>query len=67
MTNLKSFCDRVTHTVDEGKAVDVVYLDFRKPFDAVSCGILLEKLQPVAWEGTLLGKELAGGPDPEDG
>ena len=33
LTNLVSFCDRVAYLVDEGKAVDVVYLDFSKAFD----------------------------------
>ncbi|MCQ4179620.1 hypothetical protein FK518_29190, partial [Klebsiella pneumoniae] len=35
LTHLTSFSDKVTSPVDEGKAVDVVFLDFSKAFDTV--------------------------------
>jgi len=41
---LINFYDEVTGLVDERRAVDVVYLNCRKAFDAVSCKILTEKL-----------------------
>ena len=44
MTNLISFYNQMTGLVNEGKAVDVVYLDFSKAFDTVSHSILLGKL-----------------------
>ncbi|XP_074995231.1 mitotic-spindle organizing protein 1 isoform X1 [Calonectris borealis] len=44
LTNLISFYEQVTRLVDEGKAVDVVCLDFSKAFDTVSPCIPLEKL-----------------------
>jgi len=33
----------MTRLVDDGNAVDVVYLDFRRAFDTVPHSILLEK------------------------
>jgi len=44
LTNQISFYDQVTYLLEEGNAVDAVYPDFSKAFDAVSHSILLEKL-----------------------
>ncbi|PKU35907.1 rna-directed dna polymerase from mobile element jockey-like [Limosa lapponica baueri] len=54
LTNLISFYDKVTRLVDEGKAVDVAYLDFSKAFDTVSHNILLEKLAAHGLDGNTL-------------
>ena len=54
LTNLISFCDKVTCLVDEGKAADVVYLDFSKAFDAVPHNILIEKLAAHGLDGRML-------------
>ncbi|PKU39729.1 rna-directed dna polymerase from mobile element jockey-like [Limosa lapponica baueri] len=54
LTNLISFCDKVTHLVHEVKAVDVVYVDFSKAFGSVSHSVLLEKVAARGSDGHML-------------
>ena len=55
LANQISFCDRVTHLVDEGNVVDVIYLDFSKAFDTLFHSILLEKLAAHSLDKCTLG------------
>ncbi|CAM4576024.1 unnamed protein product [Caretta caretta] len=45
LTNLIAFYDEITGSVDEGKAVDVLFLDFSRAFDTVSHSIFASKLK----------------------
>lgn len=53
LTNLIEFFEEVTKMIDEGKAVDVVYMDFSKAFDKVPHGRLVQKVKLHGIRGEL--------------
>ena len=55
LTNLLEYLETLTRLVDEGHAVDVLYLDFRKAFDVVPKERLLAKMDSMGVRGNVLG------------
>jgi Reverse transcriptase (RNA-dependent DNA polymerase) len=53
-SNLLEFMEVVTKSADEGKAVDIVYLDFAKAFDKVPVQRLIKKLSAIGLRGHVL-------------
>lgn len=54
LTNLLQFLEYVTNAINDGKPVDVIYLDFQKAFDKVPHQRLLKKLRAHGICGNLL-------------
>lgn len=47
LMNLISFYNRVTRLADQGKPVDLIFLDFSKAFDTVSHNILMGRMSSM--------------------
>ena len=53
LTNILEFYEAVSDWVDEGKAVDIVYIDFQKAFDKVPHRRLLAKVRACGVTGQI--------------
>ena len=53
-TNLTSFIEMLSRSIDNNKQTDAIYTDFRKAFDTVSHSILISKLSAYGVSGPLL-------------
>ena len=51
ITQLLKFLEDVTESIDKGKDVDIIYLDFSKAFDKVAHRRLLKKLDNYGIRG----------------
>ena len=54
LTNLLEFYEAVSDWVDEGKAVDIVHLDYKKAFDKVPHQKLLAKVRACGVAGQVV-------------
>lgn len=54
LTNLVSFTEMLTESIDAGSQMDVIYTDFSEAFDRVSHSILITKLSRYGFSGNML-------------
>ena len=55
VTQLIEVYDKLTELIDDGKSIDIVYLDFRKAFDSIPHERLLVKMKGYGINGNVIG------------